>query len=56
MLVVAIVVPVIVVVLLFIAGYCFLAKRAERPYETAPTFNHGKNSSNQVINNLYWVD
>lgn len=55
-LVVAIVVPVIVVVLLFIAGYCFLAKRAKRPYGTAPTFNHGKNSSNQVINNLYWVD
>ncbi|KAF8119120.1 hypothetical protein N665_0001s0169 [Sinapis alba] len=40
-LVVATVVPVIVVVLLFIAGYCFLAKRAKKPYETPPTFNHG---------------
>ncbi|KAH0891968.1 hypothetical protein HID58_054397, partial [Brassica napus] len=39
-LVVAIVVPIIVVVLLFIAGYCFLSKREKRTYEIAPTFNH----------------
>ncbi|XP_010418758.2 PREDICTED: cysteine-rich receptor-like protein kinase 7 [Camelina sativa] len=38
-LVVAIVVPIIVAVLLFIAGYCFLAKRAKRTYETTPSFN-----------------
>ncbi|XP_010448761.1 PREDICTED: cysteine-rich receptor-like protein kinase 8 isoform X2 [Camelina sativa] len=36
MLVVAIVVLIIVAVLLFIAGYCFLAKRAKKVYDTAP--------------------
>ncbi|CDY15079.1 BnaC03g44400D [Brassica napus] len=36
----SIVVPIIVVVLLFIAGYCFLSKREKRTYEIAPTFNH----------------
>ncbi|KAL1201621.1 Cysteine-rich receptor-like protein kinase 10 [Cardamine amara subsp. amara] len=37
-LVVAIVVPIIVAVLLFIAGYCFLAKRAKKTYLTASDF------------------
>lgn len=44
-LVVAIVVPTIVIVLLLIAGYCFLAKRAKRTNETELTFNNGKDSS-----------
>lgn len=44
-LVVAIVVPTIVIVLLLIAGYCFLAKRQKRTNETEPTFNNGKDSS-----------
>uniref|UniRef100_M4FIR9 Cysteine-rich receptor-like protein kinase 10 n=1 Tax=Brassica campestris TaxID=3711 RepID=M4FIR9_BRACM len=39
-LVVAIVVPTIVIVLLLIAGYCFLAKRAKRTNETELTFNN----------------
>ncbi|KAG5400362.1 hypothetical protein IGI04_014969 [Brassica rapa subsp. trilocularis] len=39
-LVVAIVVPTIVIVLLLIAGYCFLAKRQKRTNETEPTFNN----------------
>ncbi|ESQ55024.1 hypothetical protein EUTSA_v10024630mg [Eutrema salsugineum] len=38
-LVVAIVVPVIVAVLLFIAGYCFLAKRAKKAYHTSSAFD-----------------
>ncbi|CAA7049637.1 unnamed protein product [Microthlaspi erraticum] len=37
--VLAIVVPVIVAVLLFIAGYCFLAKRAKKTYGTASEFD-----------------
>ncbi|KAL1201611.1 Cysteine-rich receptor-like protein kinase 10 [Cardamine amara subsp. amara] len=37
-LVVAIGVPIIVAVLLFIAGYCFLAKRAKKTYHTASAF------------------
>ncbi|KFK22120.1 hypothetical protein AALP_AAs48628U000100, partial [Arabis alpina] len=38
-LVVAIVVPIIVAVLLFIAGYCFLAKRKKKNYDTASAFD-----------------
>ncbi|CAD5328799.1 unnamed protein product [Arabidopsis thaliana] len=38
-LVVAIVVPITVVVLLLIAGYCFLAKRAKKTFDTVPTFD-----------------
>ncbi|VVB11966.1 unnamed protein product [Arabis nemorensis] len=38
-LLVAIVVPITVAVLLFIAGYCFLAKRAKKTYDTAPAFD-----------------
>ncbi|KAL0727223.1 hypothetical protein Bca4012_023316 [Brassica carinata] len=38
-LVVAIVVPIIVAVLLFIAGYCFLAKRAKKTYHTTSAFD-----------------
>ncbi|KAL1201622.1 Cysteine-rich receptor-like protein kinase 10 [Cardamine amara subsp. amara] len=37
-LVVAIGVPIIVAVLFFIAGYCFLAKRAKKSYHTASAF------------------
>ncbi|XP_023634686.1 putative cysteine-rich receptor-like protein kinase 9 isoform X2 [Capsella rubella] len=39
MLVVAIVVPIIVAVLLFIAGYCFLAKRAHKNSDTQQAFD-----------------
>lgn len=39
MLVVAIVVPITVVALLLIAGYCFLAKRAKKTSDTEPTFD-----------------
>ncbi|KAJ4899680.1 Cysteine-rich receptor-like protein kinase 10 [Raphanus sativus] len=38
-LVVAIVVPIIVVALLFIACYCFLAKRAKKTFDTASAFD-----------------
>lgn len=38
-LVIAIVVPVIVAVLLFIAGYCFLARRARRSYGIPSAFD-----------------
>ncbi|CAH8360147.1 unnamed protein product [Eruca vesicaria subsp. sativa] len=38
-LVVAIVVPIIVAILLFIAGYCFLAKRAKKAYHTTSAFD-----------------
>ncbi|CAH8275637.1 unnamed protein product [Arabidopsis lyrata] len=40
-LVVAIVVPIIVAVLLFIAGYCFLAKRKKKSFDTAPASEGG---------------
>ncbi|CAE6181363.1 unnamed protein product [Arabidopsis arenosa] len=40
-LVVAIVVPIIVGVLLFIAGYCFLAKRKKKSFDTAPASEGG---------------
>lgn len=39
MLVVAIIVPIVVVALLFIAGYCFLAKRAKKTYGTESAFD-----------------
>ncbi|CAA7049639.1 unnamed protein product [Microthlaspi erraticum] len=38
-LVVAIVVPIIVAILLFIGGYCFLAKRAKKTYGTTSAFD-----------------
>src|SRR5690606_477952 len=38
-LVVFIVVAIIVAILLFIIGYCFLAKRAKKAYNIAPAFN-----------------
>lgn len=38
MLVIAIVVPIIVAVLLFIAGYCFLTRRARKSYYTPSAF------------------
>ncbi|KAF8095942.1 hypothetical protein N665_0320s0069 [Sinapis alba] len=39
MLVVSIVVAIIVALLLFIAGYCFLKKRVKKAYDTAPAFD-----------------
>ncbi|KAG7541802.1 Gnk2-homologous domain, partial [Arabidopsis thaliana x Arabidopsis arenosa] len=41
-LVVAIVVPIIVAVLLLIAGYCFFAKRAKKTYGTSPALDDDK--------------
>ncbi|XP_020873359.1 cysteine-rich receptor-like protein kinase 10 isoform X1 [Arabidopsis lyrata subsp. lyrata] len=38
-LVIAIVVPIIVAVLLFIVGYCFIAKRAKKTYDTTSAFD-----------------
>ena len=48
MLVVPVVVSTIVVVLLLIAGYCFITKRKKEAYDTAPA-SDGKDSSNQTI-------
>lgn len=39
MLVVSVVVPIIVVVLILGACYCFLAKRAKKTSDTAPDFD-----------------
>ncbi|XP_020873482.1 cysteine-rich receptor-like protein kinase 7 [Arabidopsis lyrata subsp. lyrata] len=47
-LVVAIVVPIIVVVRLFIAGYCFFAKRAKKTYGTAPALDDDKTTSESL--------
>ena len=44
MLIVAIVVGIVVAVLIFIAGYCFLAKRTKKTSDNAPAF-YGKDSS-----------
>ncbi|CAA0396214.1 unnamed protein product [Arabidopsis thaliana] len=40
--VVAVVVPIIVAVLIFIAGYCFFAKRAKKTYGTTPALDDDK--------------
>ncbi|CAE6181252.1 unnamed protein product [Arabidopsis arenosa] len=47
-LVIAIVVPIIVAVLLFIAGYCFIAKRAKKTYDTTSAFDDDFAESNKI--------